>query len=1268
MAGPGVRFACRSSLALLCVVVLASLLWCAPALGLSQRGHVFSFSYGSKGKGEDQFSGPSGIAVSDATGDVYVADRKNKRVVQLEPVLNGTGELVDERYVRSFEAPSPSSVAVDNSTEVSDPSKGDVYVVGDGDRAIYKFSAEGVPIIALKSFETRAEREETEAAGKKEKKLQEKESKLGGVVGVAVDSGGSLFVHEEDGAIDEFSDAVSNEGESSVPGGLGVQGEPGLAVDSEDDVFVGVLGAGGFPVVSKLEGITGKVLVGSLDGEETTAVAVNTADVPANAVDELNDVYVTNVSEVAGVQRTTVAQFAPEAGGGPGALLQRFPSAGEEGAHGSAVVQRGTGIAVDDQTGTVYVSDSAADRVDVFELQPHGSPTIEGSSAQSVAATMGVTERLSARVDPDGADTHSYFEYGTGSCTAMPSSCTKSTPADLGEGFGDREVSLELGDLKPGVYHYRVVAENSFAEGSGAVHGPEHTFTIVASSSGLADGRAWEMVSPPNKHGASIEALTREGGLILAGEDGDALTYVTSGAISEEAQANRSPEMQQVLATRGASGWGSQDIVTPQTAALGTVAGHTPEYRFFSRDLSLALVEPFGTEPPLAPGVTQQKLYLRDDQPIQPGTAERDSYEAAQVDSSFQAPGYLPLLSKASAPEAISYGTTEFLGATPDLGNAVLVSTVALTGSSSGPGLYEWSHGGLRFVSELEDGTLAPAAALGYQHDQAHAISSDGTRVIWTESKENPAHLYMRDFATTPARTIQLDKAQEGITEPPGKAVFQTASTDGSRVFFTDDEPLTKDSSAEPEDPPRADLYECEMVEKGGKLGCNLHDLTVPLGAGEHTAVQGSVLGVSEDGSSVYLVAHGVLASNEDAGGERAVAGADNLYELHEDGGKWTTTLIAVLSGEDSPDWDQPELRSGETSTVIPGDPAFLTARVSANGEYVAFMSQRSLTGYDNEDVSSESEGERLDEEVYLYDARTASVTCVSCDPTGARPVGVLDEQNAGEGLGLLVDRRDVWADFKHPSEGHWLAGSIPGWTAQSLNSAIYQSRYLSNEGRLLFDGADALVPGIAEADRTREEEVAGRTQRVGVENVYEYEPAGVGSCQSATGGCVALISSGTSDRESAFLEATPSGNDAFFLTDAQLSSQDTDQSFDIYDARVCTPESPCVTPPAPSPAGCDEADLCRPASQSVQAPIGASGSATFSGAGNLALPSSSPKQEVKSVKAGAKPKPLTRAQKLADALKACKKRYPHSERKRQTCEAKARKLYAPIKKKAVKK
>src|SRR5262249_49990738 len=155
---------------------------------------------------------------------------------------------------------------------------------------------------------------------------------------------------------------------------------------------------------------------------------------------------------------------------------------------------------------------------------------------------------------------------------------------------------------------------------------------------------------------------------------------------------------------------------------------------------------------------------------------------------------------------------------------------------------------------------------------------SDGSRIIWTQKEENTGkgHIYMRDAVH--GATIQLDAAQ-GVGEPEkGAAQFQAASSDGSRVFFTDKQRLTEDSTAQPTFPEKPDLYECEMVEEGGKLACHLTDLTVDRNEGEHAAVQGFAFGASDDGTVIYLLAQGVLAENENGNGETATPGKDNLY------------------------------------------------------------------------------------------------------------------------------------------------------------------------------------------------------------------------------------------------------------------------------------------------------------------------------------------------------------------------------------------------------
>jgi hypothetical protein len=726
----------------------------------------------------------------------------------------------------------------------------------------------------------------------------------------------------------------------------------------------------------------------------------------------------------------------------------------------------------------------------------------------------------------------------------------------------------------------------------------------AASGLALPDGRSFELVTPPHKGGASVEALTREGGLILGAEDGQALTYVVSGPLGEEVEGNRTPEMQQVLATRTPAGWSSQDIATPHDNANGFAPGNAPEYQFFSSELSLALVEPVGAtpEPPLAEGVTQATMYLRDN-----ATAT-----------------YLPLVTQANTAEGTQFGgRLEFVSATPDLGAALISSRVALAGPESSPGLYEWSAGKLQYVSVLPDGEALPAAEPGFYHAVLHnAISSDGSRIIFTDKEDlvtRGGHLYMRDTAR--GETLQLDAAQ-GVKEPAsGSAQFQAASGDGSRVLFTDKYRLTESSKAEPKKG-EPDLYECTIVEAAEKLTCQLTDLT----AGEGPAnVQGLMLGASEDGATAFIVATGVLSENENGNGETAAPGANNLYEIAERAGEWQTTFIGTLSAQDNPEW------GGNAN----GDTAYVTARVSPNGRYFAFMSATPMTGYDNVDASPAAEGAR-DEEVFLYDTSTDELRCVSCNPSGP-PHGVLDTERAGEGLGLLVDRRLVWGREKNE---HWIAGNIPGWTAQTIASALFQSRYLADDGRLYFNSPDDLVPAATN----------------GKEDVYEYEPAGVGSCESPTGGCVSLISGGGSDRESAFLEATPDGSSVFFMTESRLLAQDTDTAFDIYDARECSALSPCLTLASPPPP-CAETEACRPAPP-PQAIAGSYATTVVTASGNIAAAPGAGVLAESQGKTVPKKKPLTRAQKLKRALKSCRKHHAHAKKKRAACERSARKRY----------
>lgn len=344
---------------------------------------------------------------------------------------------------------------------------------------------------------------------------------------------------------------------------------------------------------------------------------------------------------------------------------------------------------------------------------------------------------------------------------------------------------------------------------------------------------------------------------------------------------------------------------------------------------------------------------------------------------------------------------------------------------------------------------------------------------------------------------------------------------------------------------------------------------------------------------------------------------------------------VATVSGKDEKDWFAEG--GGEGPDTTPGvELQGVTSEVSPNGEYVTFMSNRSLTGYDNDDALSG----QPDEEVYVYHAEVAGsgglgagrLACASCDPTGARPVGLFDSYNSGESGGSrpMVDPTGAWGG-KATGVTHWLAGSLPG--AREANSRdIYYPRYLSDEGRLFFNSPDGLV-----AQATN-----------GVEDVYEYEPSGVGSCTTVestfserSDGCVSLVSSGTSSGESVFYDSSVNGDDVFFITSAKLVGADYDTSYDVYDAHVCSSEAPCAPEPV-SPPACTTEASCRPAPTLQPEIFGPAPSATFSGVGNVVAETTSATPKTKT-KAKAKKKKAKKKKKKGNGRKASKRKIKKS-------------------------
>jgi hypothetical protein len=426
----------------------------------------------------------------------------------------------------------------------------------------------------------------------------------------------------------------------------------------------------------------------------------------------------------------------------------------------------------------------------------------------------------------------------------------------------------------------------------------------------------------------------------------------------------------------------------------------------------------------------------------------------------------------------------------------------------------------------------------------AGAVSGDGSQVVFMSpdpatSIETsalgcaPPGLYVREGAT---KTVEVSASQRtdcnylrkrlepgyvctGAPEPdpagPQPKWYAGTISDGGRivaVLFTSQEELTDNantgSQAYELADQRSDLYEYSMVT--GKLTDLSADDQTGIFAEYLAASVKYFVGASSDGSYVYFVAQGELTEGAPFLGEK-------LYRYDASSGQLTYIADVGLEGAGADRFE-----------------------VTPDGQ-VVFRDTKNLTSYNQEGNA----------EVYLYDPGDNQLTCVSCNPTGAPPVGPA----------VLPTRSPEGYDVEEPT-------TMPAAKAAS-----------DDGDRVFFESPDQLTPDAPTPSVGRLPIVESPVTEKFEPNLYEYE-----------GGQLHLIAAAAR-----LLTTTPSGNDVFLSTYSQLTPQDNDGSPDVYDARVGG-GFPVPSGPVCSGSSCQGAPASAPLFATPP-------SVTFSGVGNFPAP-----------------------------------------------------------------
>jgi sugar lactone lactonase YvrE len=805
-------------------------------------------------------------------------------------------------------------------------------------------------------------------------------------------------------------------------------------------------------------------------------------------------------------------------------------------------------------------------------FQTSNAPLISVVQAPEVTAT---SARLRTVVNPNGTATTYRFEYGpdTSYGTSLPV-----PDGDLGAGDALASAVQLLSGLAPGTtYHYRVRAENS----AGVSFSDDRTLHTYPTNlpTGLPDNRAYEMVSPPDKGGADIQGNLWH---TVSAVDGNAISFAATAAF---AGAGGTGIIANYVSKRSSDGWATTGLAPNQHPGNEFIPGVWNQSLYagrFSPDLSKGIYfarESLLSEPNLT---TANVLYRRDN--LLSGNGPNPS-QGAQYQTLSDSVVPITKEEHGTIPDRPVWPAD----ANEDLSRILYESDHNLTQDAVAAGLdeeiskvYQWDHGTQRLEGILPGGapTLSVAGRgvrdssapvnCGDEHYTHGTLSQAGEAAFFTSPPfsnlcfEVVNHtalqgtLYVRlnhtvtlqvnasertDCAQDP--TCGGDNQPDPLPDPagPDPASLWTSSKNGN-AFFLSREALTDDATRS-----TLNLYK--------------YDLNEPVGSRLTLIASGveSVTGVSEDGQYVYFTSGSSLDPDY-------TSPPTTTRWLHV----WHDGEIRVIGngtgfgGGRSISWTEQGLNSA--SRVTPDGKAVLFESEAPTAAELSGQSDNTIAGVSQSCAPASLSGSGLTEgpdycalETYLYRYDSDTLRCVSCPPTGQATDASGDYFSSGGAFSVHYNTTPSRPVIRVPS----LILSGGGGT-QNLTHA------LSDDGRrAFFTSFDPLVP----------------TDTNGWADAYVYD---------WDSDEVRLISTGECNCDSSFVEASPDGSNAFFVTAQRLVGIDRDNNRDLYDARV---DGGLASQNASPPAEC-QGDAC-------QSPVGppndpTPASSSFQGAGNQPL------------------------------------------------------------------